>query len=424
VTTVSLASPVPNSADIVYLNDYIWAFYGNTTSTATGGTGAGFYRITPNTASNNNWVVTYYPVNPTTLGMLLDNYGAQWAYGNGNIGVATNANGAGSTGNTTAVAYQIQLTNPSSPKIISSMSTTWSSGNDAASYVGHPIDLGITKTAPQTYTPGGPISYTLTVTNTDGQYDSSGFVVTDAIPSFVMNPSSTATGVTISNNNLTWVGDPLAHGQSVSITITGTVSKTATGVISNTATVTGNEEDDYPANNSDTATSDQYVPPVSLTVTKTVTGQFSDMTKQFPFNATFEDSSGNLLTGTIQSTAGTLTLTDGAAPFNLGNGGKIVFTVPVGDTAVIDETDNYGYTTSFVDSASPTTISTGPETSRLTISADREVDFTNEAIYAPPTGLSTDGSGVLEMCGIVLLLGLLGYSARLVLVARNRKVVN
>jgi len=417
--TVSLTSPVPNTADIVFLNGYIWGFYGNTTSTATGGAGAGFYRITPNLASNNNWVVTYYPVNPTSLGMLLDNYGAQWAYGNGNIGVATNANGAGTTGNTKPVAYQIDLTNPSSPKIISSMPTTASSGNDAASYVGAPIDLAIEKTATPTYTKGGAISYTLTVTNMDGQYDSSGFVVTDTIPASVTNPKSTNTGVTFSGNNMTWVGDALPHGASASITITGTVSSTATEEITNSATVIGNEDDPNSVNNTSTAISTLYVPPASLTVTKTVTGQFSDMTKQFPFTITLKDAAGNPVTGTVSSTAGQLDLTDGAASFSLGNGDNIVFTVPVGDSAQIDETDNYGYRTTYTDSGNVGVTSTGAETDPLTITGDREVDFTNEAVYAPPTGVAIDDRGVLEMCGIVLLIALLGYCVRLVPLIRK-----
>jgi len=548
--TVSLSMSVPNTADIVYLDGYIWAFYGNTTSTSTNGTGAGFYRITPN-ASSTSWHVDYFPMNLTNLGITVDNYGAQWAYGNGNIGIATNANGAGSTGNTTPVAYQIQITGATSASptftVVSSMRTTASSGNDAASYVGAPIDLGIRKNvSPAVYTAGGSITYTLTVTNTDKVNTSSGFVVTDAIPASITNPKSSGTGVTFSGNNLTWVGDALGPGASVSITITGTVSTTASGVITNSATVTGNEEDDNPANNTDsaiilpgtdlvkhayvngsvTASDGTAAAPVNvqigdtikyavnvyiwngsvtvtdkvpdgmtvvpgsitfggtldsstntitwnitgtdgvatptynvtvnsggefdntaqvtyyngntgttnttyhkatssqLTVTKTVTGQFSDMTRQFPFSITLKDSSGKLVTGTLPSTAGTLTLTSGTASFNLGNGDQIVFTVPIGDTAVIDETNNYGYHTSFVDSASPGVIATGPETTALTIGGNREVDFTNEAIYAPPTGLAMETNNVLEMCGIVLLLALLGYVVRLVGMTRKHKVVN
>ena len=421
-TLVTLSSAVPNTADLVFLNGYIWAFYGNTSSVATDGTGAGFYRITTSTV-NNNWTVTYYPVNLTALHMPLDNYGAQWAYGNGNIGVATNANGAGSTGNTNPVAFQIDITDPTHPKIVATMPTTWSSGNDAASYVGHPIDLGITKTVtPATYTQGGPITYTLTVTNNDTQYDSSGFVVTDVIPATVTNPKSTGSGVTLTGNNLTWVGDALPAGQSVSITITGTAPTTATGTISNTANVIGNEEDDNQANNTSTVTISPAPTTALLTVTKTIVGQFSDMTKQFPFTVTLQDSSGRPVAGSIPSTAGTLPLTAGAAAFTLGNGGKIVLTVPIGDTAVIAETNNYGYDTTYVDSGNSGATSSGPETSALTVTGDREVDFTNEAIYAPPTGLPMDGSGILEMCGIVVFLGVLGYASRLVIIARKRGV--
>jgi len=551
-TTVTLSMSVPNTADIVYLDGFIWAFFGNSNTTGSGG--SGFYRITPSTTTT-NWQVAYFPMNLSTYGIIEDNYGAQWAYGNGNIGISTNANGAGATGNTTPVAYQIQITNPSSASptfaVISKMPTTYSSGNDAASYVGVPIDLGISKTvSPGVYTANGPITYTLTVTNTDALYTSSGFVVTDAIPAYVTNPKSSNTGVTFSGNNMTWVGDALGPGASESITVTGTASTSASGAIVNSATVIGNEEDDNAANNtataitvsslylnkhayingSSTASDGTAASPVvvqigdtikyainvynwqpntagdivtdvvpagltvntasinpsgtfdpstntitwdfsgagngvitpvftatvtsggefdntaqvtynngntattnttyhkatssTLTVTKTITGTFADMTRQFPFTITVKNPSGAPLTGTITSTAGALTLVAGTASFSLGNGGNIVFTIPIGDTAQITETDNGGYHTTYVDSGNPGITSTGPATTVLTIVGNRQIDFTNDAIYAPPTGISMEVRALLDMSGIVFLFGVFGYAFRLASISRKRKGVN
>jgi len=550
--SAALSMSVPNTADIVFLNGFIWAFYGNSTTTGTGG--AGFYRITPSSTAT-TWQVSYFPHTPASLGLIADNYGAQWAYGNGNLGVATNANGTGvgTTPNTTAEAYQIQITNPSgtnpSFNVVAKMGTTPSAGNDAASYIGTSVDLSIRKDATPVYTPGGQISYKLTVTNNDTKYASSGFVVNDTIPSTITGLSANDAGATFSGNVMTWVGDALGPGASVTLTVTGTVVAATSGIILNSATVTGNEDDPNLANNTDSAISvpaanlsknaiingaasasngtssvpatvqigdtimyqvsvynwpngsvgdivTDKVPsgltvagPISnggtldpstntitwnlsgvgtgvvqlsftatvatsgefdnnaqvtyyngntgttnttyhkatssnLTVTKTITGRFSDMTKQFPFSVTFKDGSGNLLTGTIPSSEGNLPLVGGAASFSLGNGDKIVFTVPIGDSVQISETDNKGYDTTFVDSGNSGVTGTGPATAALAISGNREIDFTNEAIYAPPMGVQMDTGGVLGLGAIAILLAGAAYVLRFVAIGKRTKEVN
>ncbi len=144
-----------------------------------------FVRIDPVTG-----VVTDYPQALVPSG----NAGAAWTYGNGNLGLNIN-----STGN----IYQVQITNPNSASptfaLVSSSSGPASSGNDGTSCVGQPVDLGIATSAPADVNANGQITWTITVHNY-GPGISSGYTVSDTVPSAVTGVSSPTAGCTVTGN--------------------------------------------------------------------------------------------------------------------------------------------------------------------------------------------------------------------------------
>ena len=99
-------------------------------------------------------------------------------------------------------------------------------------------DLSVTKTDGKTSAvPGTPVTYTLVVSNA-GPSTVSSVILTDTVPSALLGASfgapsagsyDPATGI--------WSGLSLAQGQSVSITLTGTIDPAATGSLTNTAHV-------------------------------------------------------------------------------------------------------------------------------------------------------------------------------------------
>src|SRR4029450_5096902 len=132
-------------------------------------------------------------------------------------------------------------------------------------------DLSVTKTDGQTSAvPGTPTTYTIVVTNA-GPSTVSSLTLTDTVPATLLSPSfgapsagsyDPATGL--------WTGLNLAQGQSVTITLSGTIDPAATGTLSNTAHVSppAGVTDPNPAHNTASAT-DTLTPSAGLSVTKT-----------------------------------------------------------------------------------------------------------------------------------------------------------
>jgi uncharacterized repeat protein (TIGR01451 family) len=141
---------------------------------------------------------------------------------------------------------------------------------------GPQANLGITKTDGQTVAKlGAPITYTLTVVN-NGPSTVNSLQVTDNIPAIILNPvftpSTGAFSYTSSSGIGTWSGLNLTAGQSITLTLKGTVSTTATvgSNLTNTATVAplGGLTDSDTTNNSSTDTDTIQNPQASITVTK------------------------------------------------------------------------------------------------------------------------------------------------------------
>ena len=200
---------------------------------------------------------TVVRVNPTTgavatfagpAGLPAGTYGADFTYGNGNIGVDNNAGGL----------YQLAIATPAATPaftLVSHQTTPATANNDGASCISaQPVDLAITKNGPSTYTSGAPITYTITVTN-NGPGISSGYVVSDTLPTSLVSPTTTTPGCAIATGVLTCTEGQLAVGASSPATVNATAPAglLPAGII-NTATVTGNEADPVSPNNTASTT--------------------------------------------------------------------------------------------------------------------------------------------------------------------------
>ncbi|MEU5977928.1 DUF11 domain-containing protein [Streptomyces sp. NPDC047315] len=128
-------------------------------------------------------------------------------------------------------------------------------------------DLGIVKTGPGSVSPGGEITYQLTVTNF-GPDDSTGYTVSDNLPAGITGAATSTPGCSISANQLTCTGAALADGASRTIVVTGTAAPGATSIV-NTATVTGQDDDPNPDNNTSTTTTNVTPIEADLGIVKT-----------------------------------------------------------------------------------------------------------------------------------------------------------
>ncbi|MFI6283239.1 hypothetical protein ACIBCM_00550 [Streptomyces sp. NPDC051018] len=180
-------------------------------------------------------------------------------------------------------------------------------------------DLAMSKTGPASVAPGGTVSYQLTVTN-NGPDDSTGFTVTDTIPAGLTGATTSTPGCAIAAGVLTCTGGALAVGDSVVITLSGTVAAGTTS-ITNTARVTGDNDDPNPGNNTSTITTSV----ASVTITKKQNGpstvQPGDVVPYTitvtnnggaPVNASFTDDLSGLLDDAVfnndaTATTGTVT---------------------------------------------------------------------------------------------------------------------
>ncbi|GLW75258.1 hypothetical protein Kpho02_75550 [Kitasatospora phosalacinea] len=264
-TRIALSAQVPNLSDFVWASGYLWGVYGE---------GGRIYRIDPATGEVLSVAAPKLPANP---------YGAQWVYGNGNIGISNNVTGT---------VYQLRLVDPASATpsavIVSATKGPANTQNDGAAYPGERADLAITKTGPAQWNPNDTLTYTLTVTNR-GPGASSGYVVTDTLPDTLSNAATTSSGCSVVTDDgghhvLQCSGGPLASGQSATLTVTGTAPATAgtdctTGGISNTAQVLGNEADPDLTNNTSSSTAcPAGLPAPSFTVAKAASIEAPDFT--------------------------------------------------------------------------------------------------------------------------------------------------
>ncbi len=231
------ASWTPN--DWTFLDGDMWGLSGTT-----------LYRANVSTGSVNTY--------PAPVGVTSGVYGADWTFGNGNLGFARNSDGK---------IYQIAVMNPTSSPTFTLVSQytgpTTSGENDGAqcvsSVVSATTDLGIVKAGPATVAPSGSVDWTLTVAN-NGPGSSSGFAVSDDVPPAVTHVTSSTPGCAVSGNDVNCGEGGLGDGHSFVIDVAGTAPSTARSCIVNTATVTANEVDPNSTNNSSTFETCNYCP--------------------------------------------------------------------------------------------------------------------------------------------------------------------
>ncbi|MDR0458657.1 MAG: hypothetical protein LBH10_06505, partial [Burkholderiaceae bacterium] len=91
-TSQTLSQAVPNTADLTFSQGYLWSVYGAGNGTVT------VYRIDPATGTvtvfnNGQLPGTTTTKTISTTAVIDQSYGAQWTYGNGDIGIAGNTTG-------------------------------------------------------------------------------------------------------------------------------------------------------------------------------------------------------------------------------------------------------------------------------------------------------------------------------------------
>ncbi|MDQ6658157.1 MAG: DUF11 domain-containing protein, partial [Actinomycetota bacterium] len=139
---------------------------------------------------------------------------------------------------------------------ISSATTDPDSTNNsstATSPVGHSADVNIGKAI--TSGPpiaGAPVTFELDVSNS-GPSDASGVLVNDSLPATVLNASTDNPDCTVTNGVVACDLGTVANGQTVKITVTGTLSQDLGDHFANTATVSADTTDPNAGNNSSTA---------------------------------------------------------------------------------------------------------------------------------------------------------------------------
>jgi uncharacterized repeat protein (TIGR01451 family) len=217
-TILHLSGPVGGN-DLAYADGFMWAQ----------GAG-GVWRIDLSTG-----VVT-----PVTGPAFSTTGATAWTFGNGDIDFQ---------GQELSLVNATSAT-PSYNLVSFSAIPPATAGGDATQCVSASTDLSIAKTGPASVAPGGAITWTLTVTN-NGPADSSGFSVSDPVPSAYDLVASTDPGCDTSSNDVVCVEGPLASGASMTITLTAQALAAAAGTcVLNVATVVGNELDNTPANDS------------------------------------------------------------------------------------------------------------------------------------------------------------------------------
>ncbi|MCY2989815.1 MAG: hypothetical protein NTY19_18375 [Planctomycetota bacterium] len=279
--------------------------------------------------------------------------------------------------------------------------------SSATTTVSANADLAIQKTGPATVSPGGLMTYTLTVTN-NGYSDAAGVSISDPLPTgttFVSAPDCTLVGSTV-----TCAPGLLAKDASITYTVTVTVDvgvPAGTSLV-NTATVTATTPDRDPSNNTSTKTTTVTLP-VDLVVVKSAPGTVLagdhliytlTVRNDGPFDAMNVTVSDLLPIGTQYVGQSQVPATAG---FALGHSGRQISNTialfPAGSVVVflVDARVNAGVANATVLNNTATITSSSPEsnpannTSSATTTVDTSADLTITKTDGVATVVAGDG---------------------------------
>jgi hypothetical protein len=163
----------------------------------------------------------------------------------------------------------------------------------------------------------------------------------------------------------------------------------------------------------------------NLTLSKEVTGNFGNRTKEFEFTITFRDNTGIPLSAgvqfdyvgdilpnliTIAPENGTLTLdNNGSAKMLLQHGQAIhIEHVPIGGSVQIAESEDDNYWTSFIDSVNTSSNENNYDTGIRFIGTDRTFSFLNARVQVPPTNVDLGSTSPLLLLFAIVSLSALG----------------
>ncbi|MBV9494812.1 MAG: M36 family metallopeptidase [Acidobacteria bacterium] len=247
------------------------------------------------------------------------------------ITATVNAGHLGETVNAQAtVSYDSDLNGTNEATVLSDDPTVTGSANPTTFVVGGVL-LTATKTVSGTFSVGGTVTYTITLSNSgpSASLDNAGNELTDTLPSSLTLTGATASAGTaaFTGNTATWNGSVPAGG-TVTVTLTAVVNTGTSGsTISNQGSVSydadlnGTNETTFPTDDPSVGgTSDPtsfVVSGATVSATKTVSGSFVaggtvtyTVTLSNSGNAATTDNSGNEMTDVLPAT---LTLTGATA---------------------------------------------------------------------------------------------------------------
>lgn len=208
-------------------------------------------------------------------------------------------------------------------------------------------DLAITKTDGKTVVaPGTNITYTITVTN-NGPSTVTSMTVVDTLPPVFQGPLFTpAQGIYNETTGL-WTGLNLGPGQSVTLTLNGTVDPSASGAVVNTVTVSppSGVTDPNLANN--TATDTNYTGAV-VTLTKSVDKATAAPGEELTYAVHYKNTGGSEAKSLIIIDEVNINATYVAGSLRLGSAGSTYATAtPKTDAVDADEGSVSGTTITF-----------------------------------------------------------------------------
>jgi len=258
------------------------------------------------------------------------------------------------------------------------------------------IDLVVTKDdgiAPGAFaTPGSPLTYSITVTNT-GVSDAVNVNVVDTLPPGVIATSITVDGTQVIDNNpdagiLSFVlpSVPTGVSNAVTVLVTANIGAAVTGAITNSVAISGGGVGDPPAGNTAEVTTNVQ-PQVDARITKTGPATAIPGGPAITYTLQVHNDGPSVATNAVVTdtlpaglTLQSITL-NGTAVNNTGTGNNLQFTIP---QLLVGNANALTYTiTATIDPAATTALS-----NTATVTATGDTDPTNNTSTAVVTTLT------------------------------------